>query len=176
MSCMGALMYQVDRGAGTRRGAGRHTEKRVPCARGHTLGDSVAREAAGEDDAAPRHLELPGPARIRPAAPPLAARPAHQPPEAGLRERTAVAPAPWHRTFTAPETRKLTRSCASSAAKICWPARQCVICERATIASMADTVRPSRVAFWLRSARSVDFAGVTAVTMPGAIAMRTLLI
>src|SRR5437773_10693714 len=77
MSSMGALMYQVERGAGTRRGAGRHTEKRVPCARGHTLGDSVAREAAGEDDAVPRHLELPGPAQIRHAAAYLGARADH---------------------------------------------------------------------------------------------------
>src|SRR5438093_2145173 len=78
---------------------------------------------------------------------------------------------PWHRTFTAPPTRKLTRSCASSAAKICWPGRQCVICERATITSMADAVRPSRVACWLSSARSVAFAGEAAVTMRGAIAI-----
>src|SRR5213593_2295708 len=37
---------------------------------------------------------------------------------------------------------------------------------------MADAVRPSRVAFWLSSARSVAFAGVTADVMRGAIAMR----
>src|SRR2546427_12660357 len=36
---------------------------------------------------------------------------------------------------------------------------------------MADAVRPSRVAFWLSSARSVAFAGETAVTMRGALAI-----
>src|SRR5438094_1848982 len=82
---------------------------------------------------------------------------------------------PWHRTFTAPPTRKLTRSCASSAAKICWPGRQCVICERATITSMADAVRPSRVACWLSSARSVAFAGEAANAMRGAIAILPLI-
>src|SRR5437879_8787716 len=36
---------------------------------------------------------------------------------------------------------------------------------------MADAVRPSRVACWLSSARSVAFAGEAAVTMRGAIAI-----
>src|SRR5438445_1390850 len=36
---------------------------------------------------------------------------------------------------------------------------------------MADAVRPSRVACWLSSARSVAFAGEAAVTMRGTIAI-----
>src|SRR5690242_6761320 len=41
---------------------------------------------------------------------------------------------------------------------------------------MADAVRPSRVAFWLSSARSVAFAGEAANAIRGAIAISGLLI
>src|SRR5213078_5420157 len=112
MSSMGTVMYQAERGAGTRRGAERHTRSASRVPEG-TL--SVAREATGEDETAPRHLELPGPAQIRHAAAHLGARAHYQLREVGLRERQIDEharrirlPKSWARTSSSCTSRSLS--------------------------------------------------------------------
>src|SRR6266404_7021657 len=87
MSSMGPSCTR--RSEGSERGAMPNDTRRSPCRvpEGTLSQTLVTREAAGQDETAPRNFEFTGPSQIRHAAAHLGARADHQLREVGLRER-----------------------------------------------------------------------------------------